>query len=151
ATPSTVVRAGYGIYYQNLKIGGFGENDSQGFFGSYNYPGSASPQTPVVVLSQITAYPGPTPPFIDPTVMNNQGPTMILSKTARPGTTQTWTLDIEQQLPGKFMHDPNQGLPANMARGSCLYQNINAQGAGTPCAGQALVPSPYAGFSGTVS
>ena len=37
--PNTVVRAGYGIYYQNLKIGGFGENDSQGFFGSYRYPG----------------------------------------------------------------------------------------------------------------
>jgi hypothetical protein len=168
ANPGTVVRAGYGIYYQNLKIGGFGENDSQGFFGSYNYPGSVTPQTPDVVLSQITAYPGPTPPFINPTVMNGQGPTFIMSKTARPGTTQTWTLDIEQQLPGKFMvdmayvgdhgdhlqsfmHDPNQGLPANMALGSCLYQNIAAQGAGTACAGQALVPTPYAGFSGTVS
>jgi len=38
-----------------------------------------------------------------------------------------------------FMHDPNQGLPANMALGSCLYQNISAQGTGTACAGQALV------------
>jgi hypothetical protein len=32
--PDTVIRAGYGIYYQNLKVGGFGENDSQGFTGS---------------------------------------------------------------------------------------------------------------------
>jgi hypothetical protein len=101
-------------------------------------------------------------------VQNGLDPTVILTKTARPGTTQTWTLDIEQQLPGKFMldmayvgdhgdhlqsfmHDPNQGNPANMALGSCLYQNIGAQGPGTPCAGQALVASPYAGFSGTVS
>ena len=169
ATPSTVVRAGYGIYYQNLKIGGFGENDSQGFFGSYSYPGSASPQTPEVVLSQITAYPGPTPPFIDPTVMNGQAnPVFILSTTARPGTTQTWTLDIEQQLPGKvivdmayvgdhgdhlqaFMHDPNQGLPANMARGACLHADINSQASNADCAGQSLVPLPYAGFSGSVS
>jgi hypothetical protein len=168
ATPSTVVRAGYGIYYQNLKVGGFGENDSQGFFGSYTYPGPTGPQNPDVVLAQITAYPGPTPPFINPTVMNGQDPTVILTKTARPGTTQTWTLDVEQQLPGKFMldvayvgdhgdhlqsfmHDPNQGNPANMALGACLYQNIDAQGPGTPCAGQALVASPYAGFSGTVS
>ena len=166
--PGTVVRAGYGIYYQNLKIGGFGENDSQGFFGSYSYPGSASTQTPAVVLSQITAYPGPTPPFINPAGMNGQGPTVILSKTARPGTTQTWTLDVEQQLPGKimldvayvgdhgdhlqaFMHDPNQGLPANMARGACLGQDITAQGAGTPCAGFPIVAAPYAGFSGSVS
>ena len=166
--PDTVVRAGYGIYYQNLKIGGFGENDSQGFFGSYNYPGSASPQAPVVVLSQITAYPGPTPPFIDPTVMNGQGPTFIMSKTARPGTTQTWTLDVEQQLPGKvvldvayvgdhgdhlqaFMHDPNQGLPADMARGACLYADINGQSSDPACAGQSPVAAPYAGFSGTVA
>jgi hypothetical protein len=166
--PNTVVRAGYGIYYQNLKIGGFGENDSQGFFGSYSYPGSSSAQTPAVVLAGITAYPGPTPPFINPAGMNGQGPTVILSKTARPGTTQTWTLDVEQQLPGNmivdvgyvgdhgdhlqaFMHDPNQGLPASMALGACLGQDITAQGAGTPCAGQTLVATPYAGFSGTVS
>ncbi len=168
AKPGTVIRAGYGIYYQNLKIGGFGENDSAGFFGSYNYPNSASPQTPEVVLSQITAYPGPTPPFIDPTVMNGQDPTVILSKTARPGTTQTWTLDIEQQLPGKimldmayvgdhgdhlqaFMHDPNQGLPSNMARGACLYADINNQAGNPACAGQTPVAPPYPGFSGTVS
>jgi hypothetical protein len=167
--PDTVIRAGYGIYYQNLKIGGFGENDSQGFFGSYSYPGSSSAQTPAVVLSAITAYPGPTPPFIDPTVMNNQAnAVVILSKTARPGTTQTWTMDIEQQLPGNvmvalayvgdhgdhlqaFMHDPNQGLPANMARGACLGQDITAQGPSTPCAGQTPVAAPYAGFTGSVS
>ena len=167
-SPNTVVRAGYGIYYQNLKIGGFGENDSQGFFGSYNFPGSASPQAPVAVLSQITAYPGPTPPFIDPTVMNGQGPTFIMSKTARPGTTQTWTLDVEQQLPGKvvldvayvgdhgdhlqaFLHDPNQGSPVDMARGACLYADINGQAGDPACAGQGLVASPYSGFSGTVA
>jgi hypothetical protein len=166
--PDTVVRAGYGIYYQNLKIGGFGENDSQGFFGSYSYPGSSSAQTPAVVLAGITAYPGPTPPFINPAGMNGQGPTVILSKTARPGTTQTWTLDVEQQLPGNFMvglayvgdhgdhlqafmHDPNQGLPANMALGACLGQDITQQGAGTPCAGLTPVAAPYAGFSGSVS
>jgi hypothetical protein len=168
ATPTTVVRAGYGIYYQDLKVGGFGENDSQGFFGNYIYPNSPSPQSPEVVLSQITAYPGPTPPFIDPTVQNGQDPTVILSHTARPGTTQTWTLDIEQQLPGKFMvdmayigdhgdhlqaflHDPNQGLPVNMARGECLYVNIAAQAGNAACAGQTAVPAPYPGFNGTVS
>jgi len=168
ASPGTVVRAGYGIYYQNLKIGGFGENDSQGFFGSYNYPGPVSPQSPDVIISQITAYPGPTPPFINPTVQNGQGPTFILSKTARPGTTQTWTLDIEQQLPGKFvldmayvgdhgdhlqsfMHDPNQGNPADQVRGACLEVNLTAQAGNPACAGQATVASPYTGFSGTVS
>lgn len=168
ARPGTVVRAGYGIYYQNLKIGGYGENDSQGFFGSYTYPNSASTQTPVVVLSDITEYPGTTPPYIDPTVMNGLNPTFVLSKTARPGTTQTWTLDVEQQLPGKlmvnvayvgdhgdhlqaFMHDPNQGLPVNQSYGACLEVDIDAQASSSVCDGKTRVAAPYAGFSGTVS
>jgi len=166
--PGTVVRAGYGIYYQSLKMGGFGENDSAGFTGSYTYPTPASLQTPAVVLSQIQAYPGPQPPFIDPTVMNGQDPTVILSKTARPGTTQTWTLDVEQQLPGNvivdaayvgdhgdhlqaFLHDPNQGLPNNLGRGACLQVNINDQAGNPACAGQTPVPLPYTGFNGSVS
>lgn len=166
--PNTVVRAGYGIYYQSLKMGGFGENDSAGFTGSYTYPTPASLQTPAVVLSQIQAYPGPQPPFIDPTVMNGQDPTVILSKVARPGTTQTWSLDIEQQLPGNtivdiayvgdhgdhlqaFLHDPNQGNPINQALGACLEVSISAQVGNPACAGQPVVASPYAGFSGTVA
>lgn len=167
--PNTVVRAGYGIYFQNLKVGGYGENDSQGFFGSYTYPDAASAQSPKVVLSQITAYPGATPPFIDPTVMNGLNPTFIMSKTARPGTTQTWTLDVQQQLPGKvmvdlayvgdhgdhlqaFMHDPNQGNPTDMARGACLQTDITQQtAADSKCLGQTVVAAPYAGFTGTVA
>ena len=168
ANPTTVVRAGYGIYYSNLKIGGFGENDSAGFFGNYNYPTPASQQTPAVVLSQIQNYPGPTPPFIDPTVQNGQQPTFILSKTARPGTIHTWTLDVQQQLPGQilldmayvgdhgdhlqaFMHDPNQGNPADQARGACLEVDISAQANNPACVGQPTVAPPYAGFSGSVA
>lgn len=166
--PETVVRAGYGIYYQSLKMGGFGENDSAGFTGNYTYPTPASPQTPAVVLSQIQAYPGPQPPFINPTVENGQNPTVILSKTARPGTTQTWTLDIQQQLPAKtildvayvgdhgdhlqaFLHDPNQGNPVNQALGGCLEVNVNNQAGNPACAGQTPVPVPYAGFNGSVA
>lgn len=166
--PGTVVRAGYGIYYQSLKVGGFGENDSAGFTGNYTYPTPASLQTPAVVLSQIQAYPGPQPPFINPTFQNGQSPTVILSQTARPGTTQTWSLDVEQQLPGKaildvayvgdhgdhleaFLHDPNQGNPANQVRGACLQVNIANQAGNPACAGQTIVPLPFAGFNGTVA
>ncbi len=167
--PNTVIRAGYGIYYSTQRVGGFAEDDSQGFSSSYTYAPPVTPQTPVGVLSQIAAYPGKLPPFIDPTVMNGQGNALFLeSKVDRPGTIQNWTLDVQRQLPFQtivdvayvgahgdhlqaFMHDPNQGNPANMALGACLQQPITAQGAGTPCEGQSVVAAPYAGFSGTVS
>jgi hypothetical protein len=166
--PNTVVRAGYGVYFANLSVGGFAENDSQGFAGNYTYPNAASPQTPTVIISQITQYPGNQPPFINPTAQNGTTPTAILSKVARPGTIQNWTLDVQQQLPGKFlldmayvgahgdhlqafMHDPNQGLPSNQSRGGCLEVNLTNQSSSAACAGQALVAAPYAGFNGTVS
>ena len=167
--PNTVIRAGYGIYYSTQRIGGFAENDSQGFFSSYTYPTPASIQTPAVVLSQITAYPGKLPPFIDPTVMNGQGNALFLeSKVDRPGTIQNWTLDVQRQLPFQtiidvayvgahgdhlqaFLHDPNQGLPVNQARGACLQVNIDNQAGNPACAGQSVVAAPYVGFNGTVS
>ena len=64
--PNTVVRAGYGIYFSTQRVGGFAENDSQGFFSSYTYPTAASIQTPVVVLSQITGFPARNPPLSTP-------------------------------------------------------------------------------------
>jgi hypothetical protein len=167
--PNTVIRAGYGIYFSTQRIGGFAEDDSQGFSSSYTYAIPSTPQTPVGVLSQITAYPGKLPPFIDPTVMNNQGNALFLeSKIDRPGTIQNWTLDVQRQLPFKtivdvayvgghgdhlqaFLHDPNQGNPANMARGACLQVDIASQAANPACAGQTVVAPPYAGFSGSVS
>jgi hypothetical protein len=167
--PNTVIRAGYGIYFSTQRVGGFAENDSQGFFSSYTYPNSASPQAPVAVLSQITGYPGKLPPFIDPTVMNGQGNALFIeSKVDRPGTMQNWTLDVQRQLPFQtivdvayvgahgdhlqaFLHDPNQGNPANLSRGACLQVAIADQAGNSACAGQAPVASPYAGFSGTVS
>ena len=163
--PSTVVRLGYGIYFTAIKINNFANNDSAGFFGTgYSWGQSASPQTPAVIPSEITAFPGKLPPFIDPTLKNGaNGAVVILSKVARPGTTQNWTLDIEQQLPANsmvsvayvgahadhiqsYMNDPNQGKPADMSRANCLNVLITQQTTSAACAGQAAVSAPYTNF-----
>ncbi len=179
--PNTVIRAGYGIYFSTQRVGGFAEDDSQGFSSSYTYPNPVNLQTPVVVISQITAYPGNLPPFIDPTVMNGSNNALFLeSKVDRPGTIQNWTLDVQRQLPFQtivdvayvgahgdhlqaFLHDPNQGNPNDMARGNCLGNDINNQGVGTiggtvnnvpigpSCSTLPVVGVPYTGFSGSVS
>jgi hypothetical protein len=101
--------------------------------------------------------------------MNNQGNALFLeSKVDRPGTIQNWTLDVQRQLPFQtivdvayvgahgdhlqaFLHDPNQGNPADMSRGACLQVNIANQATSPACAGQALVAAPYAGFNGSVA
>jgi hypothetical protein len=163
--PNTVIRAGYGIYFSTQRVGGFAENDSQGFFSSYTYPTPASNQTPAVVLSQISAYPGNLPPFIEPTVMNTQGNALFIESTVdRPGTIQNWTLDVQRQLPFStivdvayvgahgdhlqaFMHDPNQGNPADQKRGACLQVPLTQQATNSACTGQTPVAEPYPGFN----
>jgi hypothetical protein len=165
---NTVIRAGYGIYYTAVKVGGFADADAYGFTGAYTFPDQGNDLVPAGKLDQLTGWPGKQPPFIDPTLQNGQNPSVILSDTARPGTIQNWTLDIQRQL-GKdilvdvgyvgnhgdhlqaWMRDPNQLNPKYMAKGACLQVNISAQATDPRCAGQAIIPLPYAGFSGTVA
>ena len=165
---NTVIRAGYGIYYTQLNVGNYAEEESQGFFGNYTYPTPASAQTPAVILSHIKSYPGPIPPFINPTYMNGQSPTFFASTKGLPGMIQNWTLDVEQQLPANtvvslayvaaignhlqaFMHDPNQGYPRDQVRGACLDVDITQQAGNPACAGQVPVSAPYPGFTGSVA
>jgi len=80
------------------------------------------------------SYPGTLPPFVGPSSMNRPSAGRHYLQTGRPGTTQTWTLDVEQQLPGircghglcwrswrspaSLLHDPNQGFPVNQCGGA---------------------------------
>jgi TonB dependent receptor len=164
----TVVRAGYGIYYSAIKVGGFADADAYGFTGAYTFPDSGNNLVPAGKLDQITSWPGKQPPFIDPTLQNGQNPSVIISKVARPGTVQNWTIDIQRQVAKdlmvdvayvgnhadhlqSWMRDPNQLDPKYMSKGSCLVVNIASQATDPACAGQSIVPLPYTGFTGTVA
>lgn len=160
----SVLRIGYGIYFEALKVSNFANSDSAGFFAlNYNFPTQGNLQTPAAIPSQITGYPGPTPPFIDPTVANGQSPVFIESKVGRPGTIQNWTVDIQRQLPGQWivdaayvgahgdhlqalMHDPNVAPLSATSKGPCLNVLITEQSTNSACAGQTTVPIPYANF-----
>lgn len=162
--PGTVARIGYGIYYEALKVSNFANTDSAGFFAeNYQWPTQTNLETPAAVPSQITTYPGPKPPFIDPSGENGQSPVFIESRVGRPATIQNWTVDIEQQLPGQWvldaayvgahgdhlqalMHDPNVPSLSAMQRGTCLGVLVTEQATNPACAGQTPVPIPYPNF-----
>ncbi len=165
--PKTVIRAGYGIYYDALKISGFADADSFGFFGGYTAPYSGNPYAPIFQISKINGYQGKFPPFIDPTVYNGQSPNVLQTDTAFPGKTMNWTFDIQRQLANDLLldvayvgahgdhlqaavRDPNQLNPQYLSKGNCLLANITAQAGNPACAGQTPVAAPFPGFTGTV-
>ena len=166
--PKTVVRAGYGIYYDALKISGFADADSFGFFGGYTAPYGGNPYVSINQISHINGYQGKFPPFIDPTAYNGQSPNVIQTDTAFPGKTMNWTFDVQRQLGSDLMldvayvgahgdhlqaatRDPNQLNPQYLSKGNCLLVDITQQGTSPACAGQSAVAAPFPGFTGTVA
>jgi Carboxypeptidase regulatory-like domain/TonB dependent receptor len=162
--PRTAVRVAYGIYYEALKVSNFANTDSAGFFAlNYTFPTQTNLQTPAAIPSQISKYPGPLPPFINPSGENGQSPVFVDSKVARPGEIQNWTVDIQRQLPGQWivdaayvgahgahlqalMHDPNVAPISAMSRGACLSVLVTQQASNPACAGQTPVSIPYTNF-----
>lgn len=160
----TVARLGYGIYYEALKISNFANTDSAGFFAeNYTFTTQTNLETPAAIPSQISSYPGPIPPFINPSGENGQSPVFIESKVGKPAEIQNWTVDVQRQLPGQWivdaayvgahgehtqalMHDPNVAPLSAMQRGACLGVLVTQQSSNPECAGQTPVPIPYPNF-----
>ncbi|MBT9332371.1 TonB-dependent receptor domain-containing protein [Paracidobacterium acidisoli] len=170
---NTVVRAAYGIYYTALKVSNFANTDSAGFFApGYKWPANVNQQTPAVIPSQVTSYPGVPPPVISPTALNGLnggggaatgGPVMLPGRLARAGAVQNWTLDIQRQLPGQWLldaayvgnhgshlqallKDPNVGPVSALSYGNCLSVLVTNQTTSPECAGMPVVPIPYTNF-----
>jgi Carboxypeptidase regulatory-like domain/TonB dependent receptor len=171
--PRTVVRAAYGLYYTPLKISNFANTDSLGFFAAgYKWPSQINQQTPAVIPSQVTSYPGSIPPTIDPTALNgleggggaaSGGPIMLPGRLGRPGAVNNWTFDIQRELPGQWLvdmayvgnhgshlqallKDPNVAPQSALVYGNCLAVLVTAQAGNPACAGLPQVAIPYTNF-----
>ena len=163
----TVVRGGYGIFYEALKEGSYADQDGLGFFNTENL--TASNVAPFQVDSGFPHIIPPSGPFTPDGQNGNSGVIMVPANSARPADIQSWNLDVERQITNTLLVSvayvgskgthlptlniiPNQTNPKYLSLGndltmdsSCLATDAcsNAVAAG--------VTLPYPTFTGTVA
>jgi hypothetical protein len=157
--PSTVLRAGYGIYYYDNELALV----TNGFQPQATY--SASGYNPAFVLS--SGYPdnvGLHPPAITPTLLNGASGTYLDPNAAAMPRLQEWVANVQHSFGsnllfevayvgshGTRLADPsmvniNQLDPKYLSLGTLL-----SQPATSTAAKNAGIQLPYPGFSGTVA
>ncbi len=161
----TVIRAGYGIFRIQTSVGRLNGCNywCSGFGLQPSYTSTNQGITPAFNLQ--TGFPANprTPPIYDPALNNNGSVSLINSNSNRPATLQSFTLDIQRELPFGIMldlayvgsksngtwtglEDVNQVNPRYLSLGQVLLADINS-----PQAIAAGIAKPYAGFTGSVA
>jgi Carboxypeptidase regulatory-like domain len=163
----TVLRGGYGIFYQPLKEGSFADQDALGFFNIENL--SVGNGAPFQIDSGFPHILPPSGPFTPEGQNGNGGVILIPRNSGRPGDIQSWNLDVQRQITKNLQVSvayvaskgthlpalniiPNQVNPAQLALGSELTMDSTCLAAATcPNAIAAGVHLPYASFTGNLN
>jgi Carboxypeptidase regulatory-like domain len=172
----TVVRGGYGIYYEALKEGSFADQDGLGFFNRQTV--TPTNGGPTQIDNGITHIFPPTGPFTPGGQNGNGGVIYVPANSGRPADIQTWNLDIQRQVTNNLMVSvayvgskgthlpalnviPNQTNPSMVPFLSTFSTELTVNSsclAGAPppapqCPGAiaAGVKLPYAGFNGPLN
>jgi hypothetical protein len=168
----TVLRGGYGIFYEPLKEGSFADQDGLGFFNIQNL--SVGNGAPFQIDNGFPHIQPPSGPFTPEGQNGNGGVILIPRNSGRPADIQSWNLDVQRQIT-KNMHAsvayvgskgthlpalniiPNQVTPKYLSLGSDLTVNSSCLAGAPPPAPQcpnaiaAGVTLPYAGFTGPIN
>lgn len=157
----TVFRGGYGIFYGPLQYTDSGSQMMQGWLGTPNFFNTDN-FTPGFALDSGYPYFAP-PPTLDPSYVNGSNPYYIAPNYGRVSMTQSWSLQIQQQLGTDLIVTAGYtGQRSTHLRSALLNMNnmgvqyfalgdtLNA-GVTSTAAQSASVAVPYAGFTGNVS
>jgi len=163
----TVLRGGYGIFYQPLKEGSFADQDGLGFFNRQTV--NVTNGGPTQIDDGVTRI---FPPFgpLTPEAQNNQNGVILVPRgSGRPADMQSWNLDVQRQITANLVVSvayvgskgthlpalniiPNQVSTSFLSLGSDLTKNATClSSGGCPNAVAAGVTLPYPGFTGNIN
>jgi hypothetical protein len=163
----TVVRGGYGIFYESMKEGSFADQDGLGFFNRQTV--NVTNGGPTQIDNGITHIFPATGPFTPGAQNNQNGVILVPANTGRPADIQTWNLDIQRQVMNNLMVSvayvgskgthlpalniiPNQVNPSFLSLGGELTMPSSCLAADTcPKSVAAGLTLPYAGFTGNIN
>ena len=163
----TVLRGGYGIFYEPLKEGSFADQDGLGFFNRQTVsPSNGGPTQIDNGVTHLFPVSGP----LTPDAQNgSNGVILVPANSGRPADVQSWNLDVQRQITANLLVSvayvgskgshlpalniiPNQVNPSYLSLGADLGKNITCLSDSTcPTAAAAGITLPYPGFTGSIS
>jgi hypothetical protein len=164
---NTVLRGGYGIFYEPLKEGSFADQDGLGFFNRQTI--TPTNGGPIQIDKGVTRIFPDSGPFTPDGQNGSNGVITVPANTGRPADIQTWNLDIQRQITSNLFVSvayvgskgthlpalniiPNQVNPTFLSLGNDLSMDISCLTLGTcPNATAAGIKVPYAGFTGNIN
>jgi Carboxypeptidase regulatory-like domain/TonB dependent receptor len=163
----TVLRGGYGIFYEPLKEGSFADQDSLGFFNLETLTTASG--APFQIDNGFPHLLPANGPFTPEGQNGNGGVIYVPANSGRPGDIQSWHLDVQRQIANNLMATvsyvgskgthlpalniiPNQVDPKYLALGADLNQPVSClMDASCPAAIAAGVTLPYPSFTGNIN
>ena len=163
----TVLRGGYGIFYEPLKEGSFADQDGLGFFNKQTV--SPTNGGPTQIDSGITHLFPVSGPFTPDAQNGSNGVILVPANSGRPADVQSWNLDVQRQITANLLLSvayvgskgthlpalniiPNQVNPTYLSLGADLTKDSSCLSAGTcPAAVAAGIHLPYSTFTGSLN